>query len=95
MSYHLDFTNKAEEDIAFHKKSGNKPIQKKLLVLLNELAEHPFTGTGKPEQLKRNLLELSSRRINPLWSRRINYEHLLVYEVIDNIVFILSSKGHY
>ena len=87
MSYHLDFTNKAKEDISFHKKSGNKPIQKKLLVLLNELAEHPFTGTGKPEQLKHNL--------SGLWSRRINHEHRLVYEVIGNVVFILSAKDHY
>ena len=87
MSYHLDFTNKAKEDIAFHKKSGNKPIQKKLLVLLNELAETPFTGTGKPEQLKHNL--------SGHWSRRINHEHRLVYEVIDNTVFILSAKDHY
>ena len=29
------------------------------------------------------------------WSRRINREHRLVYEVIENSVFILSVKGHY
>lgn len=87
MAYHLDFTHKANEDIAMHKKAGNKAILKKLLGLLEELTEHPFTGTGKPEPLKHNLAGL--------WSRRITKEHRLIYEVKDNIVFILSVKGHY
>ncbi|MDP3463310.1 MAG: type II toxin-antitoxin system YoeB family toxin [Bacteroidales bacterium] len=29
------------------------------------------------------------------WSRRINREHRLVYEVSENIVFVFSAKGHY
>ncbi len=87
MRYNLDFTDKAKEDIAAHKKSGNKAILNKLLTLLEELAEDPFTGTGKPEPLKHNLAGM--------WSRRINNEHRLVYEVEENTVFILSAKGHY
>ena len=87
MSYHLDFTDKALEDIAFHKESGNKPVQKKLLQLLGELAEHPFIGTGKPEVLK---YQLSGN-----WSRRINHQHRLVYQVEGEIVTILSARGHY
>jgi toxin YoeB len=67
MSYHLDFSNQAKNDIDFHKKSGNKAILKKLFVLLNELIDHPFEGTGKPEALKYNLIGY--------WSRRINQEH--------------------
>lgn len=55
MSLFLDFSDQAMEDIAYHKKSGNKLILKKLFVLLNEIADHPFTGTGKPEALKYNL----------------------------------------
>lgn len=87
MTYHLDFSKQAQKDIDFHKKSGDKTILKKLFVLLNELTEHPFTGTGKPEQLKHNLAGL--------WSRRINREHRLVYEVIENRILIHSVKGHY
>ena len=52
MTYHLDFTDKAKDDIAWLKKSGNKAVLTKLLTLLEELTEHPFTGTGKPEPLK-------------------------------------------
>ena len=85
--YHLDFTDKANEDIAAHRKAGNKAVLSKLFVLLEELSEHPFTGTGKPEPLKHNL--------SGMWSRRINKEHRLIYEVEENTVFILSAKGHY
>jgi toxin YoeB len=76
MSYHLDFSHQAQIDIDFHKKTGNKSVLKKLFVLLNELTEHPFTGSGKPEPLKYILAGT--------WSRRINQEHRLVYEVNFN-----------
>ena len=87
MGYSLDFTDKAKEDIAAHKTAGNKAVLNKLLILLEELTEHPFTGTGKPEPLKHNL--------SGMWSRRINREHRLVYEVEENTVFIYSVKEHY
>lgn len=87
MPYHLDFTDKAREDILEYRKSGNKAVLTKLLTLLNELTEHPYSGTGKPEQLKHDLKDK--------WSRRINKEHRLVYEVSGAVVFILSAKGHY
>jgi len=74
-------------DIDFHKKTGNKAVLKKLFVLLDELTEHPFTGTGKPEQLKYILAGS--------WSRRINQEHRLIYEVMDHTILIYSAKGHY
>lgn len=87
MTYYLNFSKQAQKDIDFHKKSGNKTIINKIFVLLTELSEHPFTGTGKPEQLKYHFAGL--------WSRRINREHRLIYEIIDNQILIHSVKGHY
>lgn len=87
MDYHLGFTDRAKTDIAAHKKTGNKAVVSKLLKLLSELAEDPYNGTGKPELLKHDL--------TGCWSRRINKEHRLVYEVSEKTVFILSAKGHY
>lgn len=81
MTYHLDFTKRAQEDIAFHKKSGNKSVLNKIAVLMDELTEHPFAGTGKPEPLKHNF--------SGMWSRRINKEHRLVYEVLESAVMRL------
>jgi toxin YoeB len=87
MSYKLDFSAQSQKDISFHRKSGNKFILKKLLVLLEEVSETPFEGMGKPEPLKHNF--------SGYWSRRINGEHRLVYQVNDDVVQILSVKGHY
>ena len=87
MSYHLDFSDQAKSDIDFHKKSGNKAVLKKIFVLLNELTEHPFEGTGKPEPLKHSLAGN--------WSRRINQEHRLIYEVLEDTILLHSAKGHY
>jgi toxin YoeB len=87
MNYILDFTDDAKSDLKFHKKSGNKAILKKIVTFLEEITEHPFSGTGKPEPLK---YDLSGK-----WSRRINQEHRLVYEVLESIVKVHSAKGHY
>jgi toxin YoeB len=86
-SYILRFSEQAKEDIRQHKKSGNKAVVNKITLFLEELTQHPFTGTGKPEPLKHSL--------TGFWSRRINREHRLVYEVKENIVFVLSAQGHY
>ena len=75
------------EDIAAHKRAGNKIALNKLLTLLEEFTKHPVAGTGKTELLKHLL--------SGLWSRRINKEHRLIYEVKENTVNILSVKGHY
>lgn len=83
----LQFSQKSEEDLLFHKKSGNKAILKKIITFLQEIVQHPYSGTGKPEPLKH---ELAGK-----WSRRINQEHRLVYEVLETIVKIHSAKGHY
>ncbi len=87
MAYHIEFTDKAQADIQTLRKLGDRAALKKILKLLDEISEAPFSGTGKPEPLKNNL--------SGCWSRRINKEHRLVYEVENNTVFILSAVGHY
>lgn len=87
MAFQLEFTEEALADISAHKKAGNKTVLTKISKLLEELTIHPQRGTGKPELLKHDLAGC--------WSRRINKEHRVVYEISENIVFILSAKGHY
>ena len=67
----------------------NPQAIKKLYRLIDELREHPRTGTGQVEQLK--------HFANETWSRRINREHRLVYEIHDEqvLVLVISSFGHY
>jgi len=66
----------AVEDLKYWKKPGNKIIQKKIQQLLISIQENPLEGIGKPEALKH---ELSGKG-----SRRINEEHRIVYDVIDD-----------
>jgi toxin YoeB len=85
------YSDKAQQDREFWKKSGNKAIMNKISALIADTQHHPFEGIGKPEPLKH---QLSGK-----WSRRINKEHRLIYQVIDEntieILNILSLKGHY
>jgi len=85
----IDFTDDAKRDLAFWIKSGNKSIQKKINELLLSIKVTPYSGVGKPEALK--------HRLSGLWSRRINQEHRLVYEIDEeaNLILIHSLKGHY
>lgn len=82
------YTNGALEDIAYWKKSGDKGIQNKIKNLIIAIEENPTEGIGKPEQLKHNL--------SGAWSRRINQEHRIVYEIKENNrIEIQSLRGHY
>ena len=85
----IKFTPQAIKDIEFWKKSGNNKIQNKITSLLKSIKQTPILGIGKPEKLKHDL--------SCCWSRRIDKEHRIVYQVFDknNTVEIHSLKGHY
>ncbi|WP_316812872.1 Txe/YoeB family addiction module toxin [Pedobacter heparinus] len=83
----IRLTDPAREEIKRFLHSGKKNVVKKIETLLEEIKHSPFEGTGKPEALKHHL--------SGMWSRRINKEHRIVYEVIDDVVLIHSVKGHY
>ncbi len=85
----VSYTPDALKDRDFWKKSGNKSILKKITALVEAIEDNPFEGIGKPEQLK--------HEFSGYWSRRINKEHRIVYEVIEeqNKIVVLSLKGHY
>jgi toxin YoeB len=82
----LLFTDEAWEDYLYWQKFDKKILQK-VNSLIKEIKRTPFEGTGKPEPLK---FELSG-----CWSRRINYEHRLVYEITDTSINIISCRFHY
>jgi toxin YoeB len=81
------FSPTAKKDLLYWSESGNRGVQRKLDALFISLIESPFAGIGKPEQLK--------HKLSGFWSRRIDKEHRLVYEVLDDVIYIHSLKGHY
>ena len=89
MSFQIDLSINALNGIERLRKSGEKQTLEKLGSLIDELKEHPYTGTGKPERLKYNLAGK--------WSREITKQHRLVYEVREETmtVVVFQTCGHY
>ena len=87
--YRITLSEQARKEYLYFSQSDNKAILNKIAALLNDIAEHPYTGLGKPEPLK---YELAGK-----WSRRISVEHRPVYSVNDDIieVHIFSMRFHY
>ena len=67
------YSEKAQKDRDFWKKSGNKVVMNIITALIRDIELHPYEGIGKPEALKH---ELFGR-----WSRRINQEHRIIYKL--------------
>lgn len=86
--YEVRYLKEALNDMAKLKRQEPAAF-KKAVSLIDELYEHPRTGTGKPEPL-------SGDKAGQ-WSRRITKKHRLVYEIRDAevIVIVISSYGHY
>jgi toxin YoeB len=59
----------------------------RIVKLIREVQREPFEGTGQPEPLKHEL--------TGCWSRRIDREHRLVYQVSEARIRILACRYHY
>ena len=82
----LIWTQSAWIDYMYWQKK-DKQILSKINKLIKEIMREPFNGIGKPEPLKNEL--------SGFWSRRINQEHRLIYEVADDFIAIISCRYHY
>lgn len=82
----LFFTDESWEDYLFWLKNDSQ-LLKRMNNLLKEIKRTPFSGTGKPEPLK--------FKLKGCWSRRINDEHRLVYEIDIEEIRIISCRYHY
>jgi len=65
----------------------DKKMLRKINDLIKDIQRDPFNGKGKPEPLKYDLAGL--------WSRRIDREHRLVYQVLNKEILVYSCKYHY
>ena len=88
MSYNIAFLPQARKDFDEWKKTDGKTVVK-IKEILKDIAEHPYSGIGKPERLQHNL--------TGKWSRRINKTDRIIYSVDGEkiLVYVFSMKGHY
>nr|AGF93280.1 addiction module toxin, Txe/YoeB [uncultured organism] len=82
----MEFDPAGFEDLAWWIEKDRKKALR-IIKLIKEVQRDPFSGTGKPEPLKHEL--------SGCWSRRIDQEHRLVYEVQDDKIRILACRYHY
>ena len=82
----LEFDSSGFEDLAWWVEKDRKKALK-IIKLIKEIQKNPFEGIGKPEPLKHNL--------SGCWSRRIDREHRLVYQVSEEKIRILACRYHY
>jgi toxin YoeB len=65
----------------------DKKMLRRINALIKQIQYNPIERIGKPEPLKYDLAGL--------WSRRINREHRLVYQVDGSDLLIFSCRYHY
>jgi toxin YoeB len=82
----VTFTPTALDDLRYWLKTDKRQADR-ILALLAEIRRTPFDGTGKPEPLRFQLAGC--------WSRRIDREHRLVYQVEESETVVLACRYHY
>ncbi|MDA8033711.1 MAG: Txe/YoeB family addiction module toxin [Actinomycetota bacterium] len=82
----LVFTPRGWEDYR-HWQSADRHKLGRINRLIGEALRDPAGGIGKPEPLKQALAGL--------WSRRIDDEHRLVYQVVGDDLIVHQARYHY
>ena len=82
----LVFTTRSWDDYLYWQKNDNRMVRR-INDLIKDTQREPFEGIGKSEPLKHQL--------QGLWTRRIDSEHRLVYEVAEDELRIIACRYHY
>jgi toxin YoeB len=87
----VEFTAAAREDFN-HWIQFDKTKVDKINELIRSNRQNPFKGIGSPEPLRHEL--------QGFWSRRIDYEHRLVYRIVGTMgkdlkIQIIQCRYHY
>ena len=86
MSMKKIWFDEAWEDYIYWQNQDKKTIRR-INSLIKDIERNKLEGIGKPEPLKWDL--------NGFWSRRIDDTNRLVYRINNDILEIVSCKGHY
>ena len=82
----VTLTPTALDDLRYWLKTDKRQAER-VLALLEEIRRTPFEGAGKPEPLRFQLAGC--------WSRRIDREHRLVYQVEETEIVVIACRYHY
>ena len=82
----LVFSTRAWDDYLYWQKTDHRVVQR-INALILDIRRDPFKGIGKPEPLKNAL--------SGYWSRRIDGEHRMLYEITDEGLLLVQLRYHY
>jgi len=82
----LEFDLSAFEDLAWWVETDRAQALR-IMRLVRDIQRDPFSGLGKAEPLRHEL--------SGCWSRRVNREHRLVYQVQEDKIRIPACRFHY
>jgi toxin YoeB len=82
----LTFSPEAWEDYTFWQTADSKTM-KRIHELLKDIIRNPHSGIGKPEPLK--------HAFRGYWSRRIDFEHRIIYKAVEGGILIAQLRYHY
>ncbi len=80
------FVDESWDDYLYWQKIDKKML-KRINLLIKDISRQPHEGVGKPEPLKHNY--------RGFWSRRIDGEHRLIYQVREDEIRIIKCRFHY
>ena len=82
----IRFDEQGWEDY-IHRIEADRRMTRRINALIKDITREPFDGIGRPEPLK--------HQFAGFWSRRIDGEHRLVYQIQDETVIIIQCRFHY
>jgi len=82
----LIFVEESWEDYLYWQQTDKKML-KRINELIKDIFRNPYSGIGKPEALK--------YKYKGFWSRRINDQHRLIYQVVAYEIKIAKCRFHY
>lgn len=80
------FVDESWEDYLYWQITDKKKL-KRINDLLKDISRHPFEGIGNPEPLK--------YKYAGFWSRRIDDQHRLIYQMRDDEILMAKCRFHY
>ena len=78
--------NESWDDYLYWQKNDKKML-KRTNDLLKDISRNPFDSIGKPEALK--------YKYKGFWSRRMDGEHRLIYQINDDEILIAKCRFHF
>jgi len=83
----IRFIEESDKDLVYWQKIHNSTVLKRIAELLTSIEQNPTQGIGNPEPLR--------HKLSGYWSRRIDKANRIVYKVDEDIIWVISLRGHY